>query len=269
MWTGNLGEKIAASKCSAIHELNYIAGSEKLSLQLASSCSLIIKKSVVLNTSCAVLIILFHNFLSSSLKVVKVFLLAFCEIFVFHEGKNVRSKNFLLESLMKAAFSFINRFCHAQLKAEHWCLLLNFMLLSASDFFHHSRQFKCLTVQLFLLFNVKSNDVFRLSNRKFSLTSSMHFLLFSTFFITPAFDNFRPSQIQYQQFLSRRQENIARDKRKVSFFMDYKQTFPLAYGVRAAKTFCVDTLINNTFNYSENALSNCQIIAKLRHKGRE
>lgn len=55
--------------------------------------------------------------------------------------------------------------------------------------------------------------------------------------------------------------------------MDYKQTFPLAYGVKTPsereETFCIDTLINNTFNYSENALSNCQIITELWRKGRE
>lgn len=169
---------------------------------------------------------------------------------------------------MKAAFSFINRFCHAQLKAEHWCLLLNFMLLSASDFFHHSRQFKCLTVQLlrFSSTNQTTSVVSRIGNLLWRRQCTFSHSLSPQ---APAFDNFWPSQIQSRTISIADKKNIARDKRKVCFFMDYKQTFSLAYGVRAAKTFCVDTLINNTFNYSENALSNCQIIAKPRHKGRE
>lgn len=119
---------------------------------------------------------------------------------------------------------------------------------------------------------------FSLTNQTTSFVSQIGNLLWrrqctsSHFFYLPKLrllTIFWPSQIQSRTISIADKKNIARDKRKVCFFMDYKQTFSLAYGVRAAKTFCVDTLINNTFNYSENALSNCQIIAKPRHKGRE
>lgn len=250
-------------------ELN--RGRKKLSLVLASPCSRIVKNVCSLKYLLCSLDNSFSQFSRFLLESLESFFLRFSWNFCV-PPKQECSKQKLFTRVLDESSLFLHQSLLSR-STESWTLI------RVIKFHASSKVLQTFFITRDSLSAWRSNFFwFSLTNQTTSFVSRIGNLLwrrqctFSHFLYLPKLrllKIFWPSQIQSRTISIADKKKIARDKRKVCFFMDYKQTFSLAYGVRAAKTFCVDTLINNTFNYSENALSNCQIIAKPRHKRRE